>query len=132
MSAIVTTAQQLEVLSLRHTQVQLSGHQIAQERKRIHQVLDCRWHRRQQSPVELDVPSEEVSTQVRLSSQQIEHERRRIRAALARWEPSPNLATVTRQVHQVSPAQHTSGVRKSMLVHDPTGPHVPSMFAAMV
>ena len=57
MSAILTTAQQLEVLSLRHTQVQLSGHQIAQERKRIHQALDRRWHRRQQSPLELDVSS---------------------------------------------------------------------------
>jgi len=96
MSAILTTAQKLEVLPLCHTQVQWLGYQIAQERKRIRQVLDCRWHQRQQSLVELDVPSEEVSTQVRLCSQQIQYERRRIRDALARWEPSPNLATVTR------------------------------------
>ena len=132
MSAIMTTAQQLEVLPLCHTQVQLSTHQLAHERKRIHQALDRRWHRRQQSPVELDVSSEEASTQVRLSSQKIEHERRRIRAVLAWWEPSPNLATGTREVHQVSPAQHTSSVRKSMLVSDLTGPHVLSKFAAMV
>ena len=73
-----------------------------------------------------------TSTQLQLSSQQIEHERQRIRAALARWQASSNLVPVIGQVPQVTPAQHTSGVRKSMLVHDPTGPHIPSMFAAMV
>jgi len=75
---------------------------------------------------------EETTTQVQLSSQQIEHERRRIRAALARRQASSNLVPVTSQVPQVTPAQNTSGVRKSMLVHDPTGPHIPSMFAVMV
>ena len=78
------------------------------------------------------IQCEETTTQVQLSSHQIEHERRRIHAALTRWQASLNLVPVTSQVPQVTPAQHSSGVRKSMLVHDPTGPHIPSMFAAMV
>ena len=132
MSSSMTTAQQLEVLPLCHTQVQLSVHQIAQECMRIRQALDHRWQSRQQSPVVLDVSTEDVSTQVLLSSQQIKHERRRIRATLAWWEASPNLSTVTSQVQQASSAQHTSRMRKSMLVHDPMGQNVPSMFTAMV
>jgi len=62
----------------------------------------------------------------------MEHERRRIRAALGMWKQSANLVPVTGQVPQVSPVQHISGVRKPLLVHDPTGPHIRSMFAVMV
>jgi len=42
MSAIMTTAQQLEVLPLCHTQVQLSTSQLEHERKRVRQALDRR------------------------------------------------------------------------------------------
>jgi len=52
--------------------------------------------------------------------------------ALARGQALSNLVPVTGQAPQVPPAQHTSGVRKSMLVHDPTGPHIPSMFETIV
>ena len=60
------------------------------------------------------------------------NEQRRNQAALAMGKPSANLVPVTGQILQASLAQHTSGVRKPLLVHDPTGPHIPSMFAAMV
>jgi len=96
---------------------------MAHERTRIRKALDRRWQNRQQPLVMPVTQCEETITQVQLSSQQIEHERRRIRAALARWQASSNLVLVPSQVPQVTPAQHTSGVRKSILVHDPTGPH---------
>ena len=60
------------------------------------------------------------------------NEQRRNLAALAMWKPFANLVPVTGQILQTSPAQHTSGVRKPLLVHDPTGPHIPSMFVVMV
>jgi len=105
---------------------------MAHERKRICKALDRRWQNRQQPLVMPATQLKETTTQVQLSSKQIEHERQRIHAPLARWQASSNLAPVTGQALQVTPAQHTLGVRKSMFVHDPTGPHIPSMFAAMV
>ena len=106
---------------------------MAHERKRIRRALDRRWQNRHEplvvAPVTLVEPT---ITQVQLSSQNMANEQRRNRAALATWKPSANLAPVTGQILKASPAQHTSGVRKPLLVHDPTGPHIPSIFAAMV
>ena len=131
-TSIITMAQQSDLLPTCHAQVQLSVHQMAHERKRIRRALDRRWQSRHEPLVVPSTLVETTPTQIQLSSQNMAHERRRTRAALAMWKPSANLVPVTGQIRQASPAQHTSGVRKPLLVHDPTGPHIPSMFAAMV
>ena len=131
-TSIITTAQQSDLLPTCQTQVQLSVHQMAHERKRIRSALARRWQSRQEPLVVPATLVETTTTQVQLSPQNMAHKRRRSRAALATWKPSTNLVPVTGQILQASPAQHTSGVRKPLLVHDPTGPHIPSMFAAMV
>jgi len=102
MTSIMSTARQLDLLPICHTQVQLSVHQMAHERTRIRKVLDRRWQNRQQPLVMPVTQWEETGTQVQLSSQQIEHERRRICAALARWQATSNLVPVTGQVPQVT------------------------------
>ena len=81
MTSIMSTARQLDLLPICHTQVQLSVHQMAHERTCIRKALDRRWQNRQQPLVMPVTHCEETTTQVQLSSQQIEHERRRIRAA---------------------------------------------------
>jgi len=48
MTSIMSTARQIDLLPTCHTQVQLSVHQMAHERKRIRKALDQRWQNRQQ------------------------------------------------------------------------------------
>jgi len=48
MTSIMSPARQLDLLPSCHTQVQLSVHQMAHERTRIHKASDRRWQNRQQ------------------------------------------------------------------------------------